>query len=728
MRIALCSYEVAGMRGGGIGTYVSEAGRALKAAGHEVWLVTARPAKTGGAAGHEAAFTRVLYIEDATTPRHEVHFGLARGPLKSAQLAFDLLRQSGERFDYVEFPDYGAWGAVTVQEQRLFGSLGDACVCVVLHSPTYECWKYNETLHLLPPSERELCVLEDDTIRKAPAVWTPSHRLREMVAERLQLPADFAEVVRYPMSLPSELPQPPAPRARLEELRILYFGRIEPRKGVRQLVDAFAQLPELAIECVGRDSPSAPQQTSEVAYLQRRGAKNVTFTPPLARDEMLARLRSADVVILPSPWENWPNTCIESMAAGRVVVGGRNGGMGEMIEHGVSGFLVDGSDPADIVRVLREDVQAALPRLDEIGRSAARRIRDLSDPSRYVQAIEALVERHRGKGQRPAQVKGPGRVTVIVPFYQEDRAILGEAVDSVIAQTHKDLEILIVEDGSPRADKDEILADVVSRDPRVKLLRKQNGGLATARNMAIEHASGDYLLCCDADNVLRRDYASTGLEVFSRCPDAMAVVPRFQTFEDGSRAPRTVVQPLPYDRALALFRNTMGDAGAMMRREVFHQHGLRYDPDVDTYSDWALWLDMAGRGLGVEVVPRVLYDYRLRKGSMMDQNAWERHLPMLGVLIDKHLPSTDPEERAMLVNLVQGWGVGALASALGGRPDAWERPAVLARRLRPDLTRFVAADAVGRLVEKIPPLHWALRWTFGRLLRLHGRFKDRRRG
>ena len=727
MRIALCSYELAGLRGGGIGTYVAEAAKALTAAGHDVWVVTARDGAEVLGSAPDVGGASVRYVEDADTSPVDVRFGLARRPLRFAQLAFDLLRQADAAFDYVEFPDYGGWGAVAVQEQRLFGSLGDAVVSVVLHSPTYECWRYNEVLHLLPPSERELMVLEDATIRSAPAVWSPSTRLREMVGERLGLAEDFADVIRYPMAMPAEPASTAQPRASLEELRVLYFGRIEPRKGVRQLVDAFAELPGLRVECIGRDGDTAPQQTSEVAYLQRRAGDNVTFTPPLPRAEMLARLHAADVVILPSPWENWPNTCIEAMAAGRVVVGGSNGGMGEMIEHGVSGFVVDGSDPAAIVRVLTEDVQAALPRLDEIGRAAARRIRELSEPARYVEAIEAFVARHRGEGRWPVRARAAGKVSVVVPFYREERTLLRAAVDSALAQGYEDLEVLVVDDGSPRADKEAILAEAAGRDARVQVLRKDNGGLATARNFAVERAQGDYLLFCDADNVLREDYAAVGVDVFSRRPEAMAVIPRLRKFEDGTGRTLDVVQGLPYDRPLALFRNTMGDAGAMLRREVFHEHGLRYDPDVDTYSDWALWLDMAARGLETVVVPRVLYDYRVRRGSMMDEHAWDRHLPMLGVLIERHLPDCDDADRALLTNLAQGWGVGAIASALSGHADSWERPAKLARRLKPSVTRFAVADAVGRALEKLPPLHGLAHGLGALLTRLHGRLKDRQR-
>jgi glycosyltransferase involved in cell wall biosynthesis len=738
MRIALCSHEVEGVRGGGIGTYVVEAGKALTAAGHEVWLVTSAPEpERAEALRRREGFARVLFVEDAKTERHEVRFGLARHALWFAQLAVDVLRESGERFDYVEFPDYGALGAVAVPEQRFFGTFGDAVVAVVLHSPTHECWQWNEQLHVLPPSEREVSVLEHETIQKAPVVWSPSTRLAEMVADRLALPRDFASVIRYPMALPADAPPPPRPRTALEDLKFLYFGRIEPRKGVRQLAAAFAQLPGLSIECIGRDGNTSPLQTSEVAWLRRRGAANVTFVPPLPRDELRRRIRAADVVVLPSTWDNWPNACLEAMAEARVVIGGKNGGMAEMIVHGESGFLVDGSSPDDLVRVIREDLTAALPRLDAIGRNAASRIRELSEPRRYVAAIEDLVRRHRGRGRLPAQpaTQSAARrlVSVVVPFYKEEPNIIGEAVDSALRQTHRELEVLVVNDGSPRPDAETILAGLAEKDPRVRVLHKPNGGLASARNHAIAEAKGDFVLCCDGDNVLRPEYAATGLEVFERAADVMAVAPRLALFDERTGDRVCVIQGLPYDRPLAVFRNSLGDAGAMFRTAVFREHGLRYDSDVDVYSDWALWLDMARAGLCIQVVPRVLYDYRVRGDSLMGEHAFERHLAMLGLLIARHLPPGDPssdgrDERELLVNLAQGWGVGAIASALGGRPEYWEDPVGTARRLRKDAMRYRLADALGKVADRVPPVRRLAHAVLAQLFRWHGKWKDRRRG
>lgn len=722
MRIALVSYEVAGARGGGIGTYVVEAGKALGAAGHEVWLVTAAERQRELLQRHPA-FARVLFVEDATTPRHQVHFALGRRALWFAQLAHDVLLQAAVAFDYIEFADYGAAGFVAVHEQQLFGSHGKAVVAVALHSPTFECWQWNEALHYLGPSEREVAVLEDATVREASVVWSPSRRLGEMVAERLGLAADFAKVIRYPMAL-GPAPEPPPPRRRLEDLRFLFFGRIEPRKGVRQLVEAFRRLPGLQIECIGRDGNSGPGGGSEVAWLSRRGAANVTFTPPLPRPQLLQRLAAADVVVLPSPWDNWPNACLEAMAAARVVIGGRNGGMGEMIEPGRSGFLVDGADADALVHVIEHDLALALSRLPEIGSAAAQRVRELSEPKHYTAAIEALVAAHQ-----PArvQLEAAPLVSVVMPFYREQAHIVGAAVDSALAQTHQQLEVVIVDDGSPRADAAAILDGLAARDRRVRVLHQQNGGLASARNFGISQARGELLLCLDADNLLRPDYAAIGVAVMAQRQDVMAIAPRLQIFDDRSGEPRTVIQPLPFDRPLAMLRNSLGDAGAMFRRQVFEVHGLRYDSMVDVYCDWALWLDMARLGLKVQLVPRVLYDYRLRAGSMMDEQAWDRHLALLGLLIERHL-GADAAERAMLTTLAQGWGVGALLTALGGRPEAWEAPAAAAHRLRHDAMRYRLADAAGRWLERAPPLHrLAHRWLLG-LSRLHGRWKDRRRG
>jgi glycosyltransferase involved in cell wall biosynthesis len=87
-------------------------------------------------------------------------------------------------------------------------------------------------------------------------------------------------------------------------------------------------------------------------------------------------------------------------------------------------------------------------------------------------------------------------VTVIMPVYQGQRSILG-AVASVLAQTHDQLEVIIVDDGS--TDDTWPLLETIT-DPRVSIFRQSNAGAAAARNFALSYASGDYIAFLDADD------------------------------------------------------------------------------------------------------------------------------------------------------------------------------------------------------------------------------------
>ena len=725
LRVAFVSVEVRGFQNGGIGAYTVEAAQALAARGHEVWLITYLPQDAKRADYDRLpGFARVVFVEDCPPESEQRKFGLARATLRFAELAHEKLRYMGISFDYVEFADYGAMGAVAIAEQRLFGSHGDAVLAVALHSPTYDCWLHNETMHLFGPTEREVAALEHEAIRTAPVCWAPSKTLRDDVCARLGMDPASGPLLRSPRQPAATAPEPPPARARLEDLRIVYCGRIEPRKGVRELVDAFAQLPTLEVTCFGRDGRTAPPQSSEVEYLQPR-ASNVRFAGELAPEALQRELRSADVVILPSRWDNWPNACLEAMGHARVVVGGDRSGMAEMIEHGQSGFLFRSGDAADLARVIRDELGSSLQRLPEIGAAAAARARELCDPDTYGEAIEGLVAAHRGKGRWPARPTASAKVSVLLPYYREERPLIEAALRSATSQTHADLEVLLVNDGSPRPDAATMLGDLAGQDARVRVLQKENGGVASARNHAIAHATGDYFVCLDADNMLREEYLATGVEVLSRSPGAMAMVPRFQLFDEDATDPGVLVQAMPFDRPLALFRNSSGDAGAMFRREVFTEHGLRYDADVDCYSDWGLWLDMARLGLRVQTCPRVLYDYRIRKDSMMAEKAMDDHLAMLGLLIRRHLPEGD--EREMLVALAHGWGVGSILAALSPRHEDWEEPQETVARLeprKPASTHFTAGfEALGA---RWPVLGRAGAGAIRLLAGLHGRVKRRR--
>ena len=111
-------------------------------------------------------------------------------------------------------------------------------------------------------------------------------------------------------------------------------------------------------------------------------------------------------------------------------------------------------------------------------------------------------------------------LSVIVPVYNVER-YLGRCVDSILAQTYKTLEIILVDDGA--TDRSGVICDeYAAKDSRIRVIHKKNGGLSSARNAGIDAASGEYLAFVDSDDWIEPEMYETML-VLMKCYDAKLV-------------------------------------------------------------------------------------------------------------------------------------------------------------------------------------------------------------
>ena len=95
-------------------------------------------------------------------------------------------------------------------------------------------------------------------------------------------------------------------------------------------------------------------------------------------------------------------------------------------------------------------------------------------------------------------------ISIILPIYNIE-AYLDRCMDAVLNQTYDNLEVLMIDDGSP--DSCPAMCDAYAlKDPRVKALHKENGGLSDARNYGIAHSTGEYIACVDPDDFIELDY------------------------------------------------------------------------------------------------------------------------------------------------------------------------------------------------------------------------------
>ncbi len=128
------------------------------------------------------------------------------------------------------------------------------------------------------------------------------------------------------------------------------------------------------------------------------------------------------------------------------------------------------------------------------------------------------------------EAKEDGKVTVIVAFYNSEKFIR-KCIDSVLDQTYQNLEIILVDDGSP--DKcGEICDEYAKKDKRIQVIHKRNGGVCEARNYGLKRASGEYIVIIDGDDWLEKDYVEYLMKIVKKTGAEMALTTNIFTTRD----------------------------------------------------------------------------------------------------------------------------------------------------------------------------------------------------
>ncbi|MBQ6273634.1 MAG: glycosyltransferase [Oscillospiraceae bacterium] len=208
------------------------------------------------------------------------------------------------------------------------------------------------------------------------------------------------------------------------------------------------------------------------------------------------------------------------------------------------------------------------------------------------------------------------KISVLVPVYNVAR-FLPRCLDSLAAQSLRDIEILLIDDGSTD-DSAAICADYVARDGRFRLLRQENRGLSAVRNRHLEEARGEYLLFVDSDDWVAPDFCEAPWRC-ARAQDADLVLFGFRhVTEEGEPLPLKGSLPQgPIDRETALRLLLTGPSFSYVWNKLWKKslfHGLRF-PEGRMYEDVAVTYLSVLRAERIVSLPQVLYYYRKRKGS-----------------------------------------------------------------------------------------------------------------
>lgn len=203
-------------------------------------------------------------------------------------------------------------------------------------------------------------------------------------------------------------------------------------------------------------------------------------------------------------------------------------------------------------------------------------------------------------------------VSIIVPCYNQVQ-YLEECLQSVLDQTYQDWECIIVNDGSPD-NTDEVAKKWTEKDTRFKYLRKENGGLSSARNAGIEVAKGNYILPLDADDSVSKDYVSFALEILKKEDETKVVYCLAEKFGTESS-----IWKLSDFSLMDLSRNNMIFCSAIYRKEDWIKAG-GYDTNMNKgLEDWEFWIAILKNGGKVKKLNHIGFFYRVKKTSMVKE-------------------------------------------------------------------------------------------------------------
>ena len=226
--------------------------------------------------------------------------------------------------------------------------------------------------------------------------------------------------------------------------------------------------------------------------------------------------------------------------------------------------------------------------------------------------------------------------SIIIPVFNVEKYVQ-TCLDSVLAQTFPDWEAICVNDGSTDGSAGD-LADNAAKDDRIKVISQSNAGTATARNTGLRAAQGDYIFFLDSDDWLEQD----SLRILAnRLHGEDILCFSGKRFIESTREylPADILQEKAYERGMdyynenALLPRDFAFVCVVLRvynRAFLLRNGLFFDDDI-SYED-NLWVPKTLYcAQSVTVIPDVLYIYRIREGSKMQEVSLNRKMDMLKV-------------------------------------------------------------------------------------------------
>lgn len=546
-----------------------------------------------------------------------------------SQQVYNFLRK--EAFDVVHFQDLNGDGFVSHQARKTGLAFAKTAFTVTVNGPAR--WA-REGMKQFPSGDPQGEVYEEllNYAESYPAaecdlLISPSQYAIDYVTKEADWTLSQRQsICPYMLELPQpEGSDPSAVAANSNVSKLVFFGRLETRKGIHLFL--------AALEILHRSKPSAGFPR-EVVFIGNHAPTPLGPSESVIPDFFASRLPGWEytiesewdqpdcidflckhkelLVVLPSISETLGYTAIECLGLGVNVIGANAGAFGEVFADPERLFE---NNPKAIAAKILEAAEGKLPP----PRSHYHPEHSRNQWLKIHQDCLAIVA---GKNLKLCSAQtGQPLVSLCLPHYNYGQYV-GEQIESMAAQDYPNIEFILIDDGSTDPDSQRVFAEwkeKLKTDPRFRFLGQENQGLSKTRNRAASLANGNYIIFCDADNISRPDMASTFVRAITTSGgDCVSChFAKFRLGEDGKKIDLDAYTPIGACVEAGLYVDPFGDANFIIKKTVFEAlGGFRHVPFTAS-EDWEFLAELVLSGYRLEVVPNDLFQYREHDASNM---------------------------------------------------------------------------------------------------------------
>lgn len=223
-----------------------------------------------------------------------------------------------------------------------------------------------------------------------------------------------------------------------------------------------------------------------------------------------------------------------------------------------------------------------------------------------------------------------GKVSVIIPTYQSKKFIYA-AIDSVLNQTYKNFEIIVVDDGSTDGTYDFLKKKY---NEKINLVRQINKGLAEARNTGLKYSNGEFIQFLDADDILIKEKFGIQINKLIETGADIVTCSYQELYENGEMSHEISYCSAGFDQRRIIYENIFGPPHIpLFRKNILLKTGT-FNIGFHNYcADWAFWLKAVYTECSVTHVDKVLAIYRRHSGSLTLSNKYNNSIGDINVLL-----------------------------------------------------------------------------------------------